>query len=385
MQPLRVLMTADTVGGVWTYALELIEALQRVPCEITLATLGAPLSATQARATARFRHLQVAESTYKLEWMAEPWADVDAAGAWLLEMAATFQPDLVHLNGYAHGALPWSVPVLVVGHSCVYSRWQAVTGEAPPALWQRYQRRVQAGLRCADLVVAPTNAMMAALQTHYGPLRSTLVIPNGRNPQHFTPGGKEDFIFAIGGLWDEAKNFQTLAGIAHKVGWPIYIAGEEQAPVEEPLVLPQLHNLGQLTAAQVAHWLAQAAIYAFPARYEPFGLSILEAALSGCALVLGDIPSLRELWDDAALFLPPDDTAAWAHTLRTLRQQPERRRQLGRAALLRAQSYTATAMGAAYWQIYRQLVTPVVKAQPTVSPLEPALVPLRLPQAIPVG
>ncbi len=31
-----------------------------------------------------------------------------------------------------------------------------------------------------------------------------------------------------------------------------------------------------------------------PARYEPFGLSVLEAALSGCALVLGDIPSLRE-------------------------------------------------------------------------------------------
>ena len=52
--------------------------------------------------------------------------------------------------------------------------------------------------------------------------------------------------------------------------------------------------------------MGRAAIYALPARYEPFGLSILEAALSGCALVIGDIPSLREIWADAALFVPSD-------------------------------------------------------------------------------
>ena len=49
------------------------------------------------------------------------------------------------------------------------------------------------------------------------------------------------------------------------------------------------------------------AIYASPARYEPFGLGVLEAALSSCALVLGDSPTLREPWSDAALFVPPDD------------------------------------------------------------------------------
>ena len=57
--------------------------------------------------------------------------------------------------------------------------------------------------------------------------------------------------------------------------------------------------LGSLSPRALAAWLARAAIYCLPARYEPFGLSVLEAALSGCALVLGDIPSLREIWDDA--------------------------------------------------------------------------------------
>lgn len=385
MKPLKVLMTTDTVGGVWTYTLELIEALHGYPCEIVLATMGAPLTATQARAALRLRHLQVVESKFKLEWMEGPWADVDAAGRWLLETAAPFQPDLVHLNNYAHGALPWQVPVLMVGHSCVYSWWQAVKGEAPPPRWQEYQQRVRAGLRGADLVVAPTKAMLLALQTYYGPLSATVVIHNGRNPHHFVPDRKEDFIFAIGRLWDEAKNVQVLEGIARKVGWPIYVAGEDQHPDGGRLAFDQLRALGKLTPNEVAHWLAQAAIYAFPARYEPFGLSILEAALSGCALVLGDLPSLRELWDETAIFLPADDSAAWAHTLRTLRQQPDRRRMLGRAARLRAQHYTATAMGAAYWQFYRQLVTPVTKSQLAAGQLEATLASLRLPQVIPAG
>ena len=33
--------------------------------------------------------------------------------------------------------------------------------------------------------------------------------------------------------------------------------------------------------------LSAASVYVLPAKYEPFGLSVLEAALSGCALVLG--------------------------------------------------------------------------------------------------
>ena len=39
--------------------------------------------------------------------------------------------------------------------------------------------------------------------------------------------------------------------------------------------------------------------------YEPFGLAVLEAAQAGCALVLSDIPTFRELWDGAAMFVPP--------------------------------------------------------------------------------
>src|SRR6202162_3625024 len=55
--------------------------------------------------------------------------------------------------------------------------------------------------------------------------------------------------------------------------------------------------------------MAAAAIFVAPASYEPFVLSILEATLSICALILGDISSLRENWNGAASFVPLDDPA----------------------------------------------------------------------------
>ncbi|WP_326491751.1 glycosyltransferase family 4 protein [Myxococcus stipitatus] len=124
--PRRVLMTTDTVGGVWTYALELCRALAEVGVEVALATMGAPLTPAQAEEARGVPGLRVFESTWRLEWMESPWEDVEAAGAWLLGLEARLEPDLVHLNGYCHGALPWRAPVVMVAHSCVASWWEAV-------------------------------------------------------------------------------------------------------------------------------------------------------------------------------------------------------------------------------------------------------------------
>lgn len=354
--PLRLLMTADTVGGVWTYAVELVQALGPQRAEVLLATLGAPLSSAQSRAAARLSNLTVCESRYKLEWMDDPWADVDASGAWLMELEREFRPQIVHLNTYAHGALPWNAPVLMVGHSCVLSWWQSVKGEAAPPHWSPYQARVQAGLANADLVAAPSRTMLDALRSYYGPFRATQVIYNARWPGDFVPGVKEEQILAIGRLWDEAKNIALLDQAAVDIPWPIYVAGEQRHPSGGKLEPVHLRTLGQLSQAQVRSWLASAALYVLPARYEPFGLSVLEAALSGCALVLGDIASLRELWGGAALFVSPDDASHLAAVLRDLIDHPRRLQTLAQAARRRARRYLPATMADAYWQVYTRLI-----------------------------
>lgn len=352
--PQRILMTTDTVGGVWHYALELCAGLAEHGIEVVLATLGPRPSGAQRTAATALGNVTLVESDYRLEWMPAAWTDVARAGQWLLELEAEHAPELVHLNGFAHGALPWRAPVLIAAHSCVLSWWEAVRGQAAPAEWDEYRTRVRAGLRAADVVIAPSRAMRAALVRHYGALPRAEVIPNGRDAAPFGRGLKEPFVLTIGRLWDEAKNAAALAAVAPRLRWPVKLAGDATAPagMAGAADFRNAELLGACSPAKVRAWLARASIYALPARYEPFGLSVLEAALSECALVLGDVPSLRENWDGAALFVAPEDADGLVRTLSWLIGQPVARAAWARRARERAGRFPAAAMVARYLAAY---------------------------------
>jgi glycosyltransferase involved in cell wall biosynthesis len=342
-------MTADPVGGVWTYAVDLLRALGKEGVEVVLATMGGPLRDDQQTAVATLPNVRLHTSEFALEWMDNPWQDVDRAAEWLLDLEAKTKPDVIHLNGYAHAACPWRAPVLVVAHSCVLSWWRAVRGTRKPNEWNEYRRRVSAGLEAANFVVAPTRAMLATLGDNYGSLPRTGVIPNGRDSNGFRVGRKERFVFSAGRFWDESKNLVALEKAAGQITWPVRVAGSEEGG-------NGLVKLGRLSASAVAEELSRATIFCLPARYEPFGLAALEAALSGCALVLGDIPSLHEVWDDAALFVDPNDPKALALTLQNLIDRPEMQASLARRAQRQAKHYSIKTMAERYLCLYRGLV-----------------------------
>lgn len=353
--PTSVLMTADTVGGVWTYALELARGLSSDGIRITLATMGAHLTRQQRIQTLSIPNLDVHESNFRLEWMENPWDDVRRAGEWLLALEQRVCPDVVHLNGYVHADLAWLAPCLVVGHSCVASWWWHLKQTEMPAQWNCYRERVSAGLRSADMVVAPSKDMLAALRLHYvwcGPAR---VIQNGLAPT-LTPGRKENFLLCAGRLWDEAKNLALIASAAEHVRWKIYAAGEHRNADAPASFGDHVQLLGTLEPAILARWMAAAPIFLAPAKYEPFGLSILEAALCGCALILGDISSLHELWDGAALFIATDDVASLIGSIEQLIDNPQERERLGREARERALTFSQSRMTEAYLQVYSDLM-----------------------------
>lgn len=353
--PQKILMTADTVGGVWTYALELIRALAPHGIEVALATMGAKLTDEQWSEADELENVRIFESDFRLEWMDDPWDDVERAGRWLLELERAFQPDLVHLNGYAHGALPWSSPILMVAHSCVPSWWQAVHKATAPERWNRYREAVRAGLCAADLVVAPSQAMLDCLENHYGALANTAVIYNARRAPEPQPNEKEEIVLCAGRLWDDAKNIRALAEVAHLLPWPVCVAGDARHPNGTVSRFDNVRSLGRLGLQEVTRWYGRAGVYALPARYEPFGLSALEAANAGCALVLGDIPSLREIWGDAALFVAPDDRESLARTLLAVIRDRELRAEFAGRATARAREFTPERMVNGYLAAYGQL------------------------------
>jgi glycosyltransferase involved in cell wall biosynthesis len=323
-------MTTDTNGGLWRYSIELADALQHQDVQIALAAIGGrPLDSWQREQIAAAKNLTLFEN---------PRGDIQQSALWLLDIEAQFEPDVIHLNGAVHGHHDFDAPVIVVAHSCELSRYRAIHGTLPPQ-WQAQTEFVRKGLEGVELVIAPTDAVMQNLQEFYGPLARTQVIHHGIHPGRFQPGVKQNFILSSGGMADEAKNIAALEHLAPQVPWPIHIIGDGQ----------------HLDETAIAHELSEAAIFAMPALYEPFGLSILEAAMSGCALILGDVPSLHELWYESALFVPGDDLSAIRDELRHLIAQPEDRQRLGDAARERAARYTSSAMAKSYLAAYRQL------------------------------
>jgi glycogen synthase len=353
---MRVLMTADTVGGVWTYAIDLAQSLGNSGVEVVLATMGELPSAGQRRQAHKVATVELCESTYRLPWMEHPWDQVRAAADWLLDLSVRFVPDLIHLNEPVYAALDWKAPVVAVGHSCVLSWWQAVWGTPVPECWGRYQAEMARGLSGADEVVAPSAWMLRQLRHYYG-VEGGRVIPNGRAGSALVPGTKLAIVFAAGRVWDPAKNLMSLEQVADGLRWPVYVAGEPRHPDSHRMEdATNLRLLGQLSSEEVAAWLRQASIYAFPAHYEPFGLSVVEAALAGCALVLGDLPTLREQWDGLALFVAQQEPDTLRLAIDRLIDNPDLRSALAMRARRQALSLTPQRMGRAYLGLYSELL-----------------------------
>ncbi len=355
---LRVLMTADAVGGVWSYALDLAHGLGAHGVEVVLAVLGPPPSADQEAAAAVLPGLRLLASPLPLDWLAEGPEAVEAAGHAVAHMAVEWGASLVHLNSPALAAgLRFPLPVVGVCHSCLATWWRTVRGGPMPAEFAWRSELVARGYAAVDALVAPTAAFAMATAEAHGLPGLPLTVHNGRRAMASASGDvMAAFAFTAGRLWDEGKNLPVLDRAAARLPVPVLAAGPVQGPNGARVQFRHLRALGRLSEAEIADWLRQRPVFVSAARYEPFGLAVLEAAQAGCALVLSDIPTFRELWDGAAEFVPPEDDVAIAASIRRMLHDRERRARFGVAARERARRYSAGAMAASVFEIYRRIL-----------------------------
>lgn len=361
--PSRILMTTDAMGGVFTYAVDLAQGLAEAGVEVCLAVLGPDLSTDQASQAAAVPGLELIITGIALDWMAEEPALVTAAGEAVADLARRRHVDLVHLNSpaLAAGGL-FDRPVVGVAHSCLATWWSAVRQGSMPAdfLWRT--ELLARGYQACDLLVAPSAAFAAATARRYR-LRSPKVVHNGRRPALVTAAGPRQRRVVTGGrLWDAGKNITTLDAVAARLDAPVMAAGPRRSPGGEPVTLHAIEHLGRLSAPRMSAALRQARVFASLALYEPFGLTVLEAAQAGCALVLSDIPTFRELWSGAAVFTPPREEAGAAAAIQALLDDDVEAARLGAAARRRAERFTPEAMTAGMLAIYGEALAPAREA-----------------------
>lgn len=354
---ITILMTTDTVGGVWTYSMELCQALRSQGVFVHLAAMGNWPSQAQQEEAAALDNVLLYKSDYKLEWMQDPWEDVEQAEKWLNSIYHTVQPDIIHFNNYAHRREEWSCPTVTVFHSCVNTWWQAVKGTAAPASWDKYNRLVADSLNSSNMVVAPTNAILTKAVSTHQINTDTTVIYNGKKKKAQRENAREDFILCMGRIWDEAKNLRSLSGIAKDLPWPVYVVGNNINPnTGEAVVIENVRFLGELPQEEAEEWMQRASIFVSPTKYEPFGLAILEAAAAGCALVLNELETLTELWHDVAIFFNQENRAEAKKLILQLIENESFREELGKKAQERALNFSAEKMAGSYMELYNDLL-----------------------------
>ncbi|WP_376099685.1 glycosyltransferase [Roseomonas sp. CCTCC AB2023176] len=352
----HLLMTADAVGGVWTYALDLARGLVAYGVRTTLAVLGpSPDGSKVARARA-VPGLVLRDTGLPLEWLADSPQQVAMAGQALADLAREVRPDVVHLNSPALLAESrFTAPVLAACHSCVSTWWDAVRKGPLPADFAWRTDLLRRGYGRADLLMAPTRAFAAATARAYALPVAPRAVHNGRAAVAAVPapGLPPHFAFTVGRLWDDAKNLAGFDRAAARLDLPFLAAGPTLAPHGAEVRAAHAHLLGPQDEAGIAAYLAHRPVFVSLAVYEPFGLSVLEAAQNGCPLVLSDIPTFRELWDGAATFVPAHDDAAASRAVAALSADPA---EAGERARARAARYTVEATAATTHALYAELL-----------------------------
>ncbi|HZQ23544.1 MAG TPA: glycosyltransferase family 4 protein [Terriglobales bacterium] len=366
---MHVLVTSDTITGVWTYTRELVSGLVASGHRVTLVSFGDIPLPSQISWMKDLRTFDYHPTAFRLEWMQDCKSDLDDSTAYLTSLVEEVQPDILHLSQFCYGSLAVDIPRIVVAHGDVITWWITVHGREPrESQWLRWYRDgVTRGLAGAHTVVAPSGWMLESLRASYDQPMRGCVIYNGRNPVLFNPFmTKDDSVIAVGRLWDAGKQVSLLTQNVHAL--PVCIVGSDQpgdlpqipirADVKLEVEQGSIAFKGPQTESQLRILYSRAAMYAATARYEPFGMPALEAAFSRCAIIANDIPSLREIWGDSAVYFRSNDAANLSEVIRSLGHNRDVCRAYGNRAYQRARErFTAKRMVEDYLRLYRTLVS----------------------------
>lgn len=130
---------------------------------------------------------------------------------------------------------------------------------------------------------------------------------------YHTDETKEKYIIAVSSM-DPRKNFIRLAEAFNNIEdktIKLYIIGMRfkafNTPDLQKLVGDNIHLPGYIDDKALQGMYQNALISVYPSLYEGFGLPPLESMTYGCPAIVSDIPALREVSGDAALYVNPYD------------------------------------------------------------------------------
>jgi len=119
------------------------------------------------------------------------------------------------------------------------------------------------------------------------------------------------YILAVGSI-DPRKNLQRLIDSFLELkleDYKLLLVGKTSSHFNVKLraVSQSIIFTGFVSDSDLSVLYKKCEFFIYPSLYEGFGIPPLEAMKNGCAVIVSDIPSLKEVCSDAALYVNPDD------------------------------------------------------------------------------
>ena len=218
-------------------------------------------------------------------------------------------------------------------------------------------------IRQADKIIAISEATKQDIIKYFPKAENKIkVIYDGWNSQDFVPSNKENkdkilykfdlpenFILYTGRL-ESKKNIQCLikAFKLLNTNWSLVLAGragnygykEIEALAKDPEIKDRVILLSYVSQKYYTSLVAAANIYAFPTKFEGFGITVLEAMGSGVPVACSDLSVLHEVGGKAAVFFDPDNPQDMAGQLQKLIDNPELRQELSKKGIEQAKKFS---------------------------------------------
>lgn len=253
----------------------------------------------------------------------------------------------------------------------VYEAHEVFADTARPHRRKGTERLERAVVKAAAALVANSSQTAARLRALYGIAVPIEVIPNGVEYPESVPAkdwarASERIVYA--GSFFSWKGVDDLADAARALpGFRIRLIGGDEARIEQLRARAGsggavLDFTGRIPHGRVAAELARACIAVLPNRADPDSaftspIKLFEYMAAGCALVVSDLPSVREvLAPEDAVWTAPGDAAGLANAIRALVKDPEKAQRLGARVREKARSYTWAARGERLTRIVRPLL-----------------------------
>lgn len=353
----KLLMTTNVKNEIWDYSVILAGALlKQIDAEILMLSFGGEPTINQ-KAEAESLNVKFLFSDFS------PAIFNDSEAKSLFESTVKeFNPHILHLNDCYINS-DFKKPGIFTFHNDLLNKKLCNFGinninnyNYQDNNFLKQKELINKSLNNADIIITQSRVPAEYLIKTYDLQKKIKIVYNGIDYKPYSGMRENINLLAHGNLSDRSKNISLLLNMAYKLPDNIKLKIIGDFPPERRLPR-NVEFLNNLSGEELMNVYKTSSIYIAASSYESNGISSMQAAFSGCAVLAADIPVFKELWGDCACMFEKENLNSLMKTVNNLAENRNLLEITSRNCQAKALSvYNSKRMASEYINLYKNIL-----------------------------